>query len=333
MNPTRPCFPPVSLLPMNRLLCTVLLLGLLSAPADAADWPQFRGPDAMGHSTSTDVPLTWSETENITWKTAIPGTGWSSPSVAGEQIWLTTATDDGHSLRAICVDRTSGKLLHDVEIFQLDDPGSIHANNSHASPTPYIEGNRVYVHFGAHGTACLSTDGKVLWKTQALKYDHRHGPGGSPVIWKDLLIVNCDGSDIQFVVALDKRTGDIRWKRDRAHISEARKSGEKPVPMAYCTPLLLEIDGRTQLVSLGSDEVVAYEPSTGEEIWYFSFDGYSNVSMPVFARDAVLLERLWRSGVSRHSCRRPGRRDPVERRLDHEKREPRAHGSLAADRG
>ena len=268
---------------MRRLLLASILAVLSPSLAAAADWPQFRGPTGMGQSTSTDVPLTWSETEHITWKAAVPGSGWSSPSVAGGQIWLTSALDEGHSLHAIAIDRASGKTIYDMEVFRLDEPGSIHANNSHASPTPLVEGDRVYVHFGAHGTACLSTDGEVLWKTQALKYDHRHGPGGSPVVWQDLLIINCDGSDIQYVVALDKRTGEIRWKRDRAHISEARKSGELPVPMAYCTPLLLEIDGRTQLVSLGSDAVVAYEPSTGEEIWYFTFSGYSNVSMPVYA--------------------------------------------------
>ncbi len=268
---------------MNRLVSLATLALLFPALAVAGDWPQFRGPDGQGHSTLRDVPLTWSETENIAWKVPVAGSGWSSPSIAGDQIWLTTAVDEAHSLRAVAFDRASGRQLYDVEVFHLDDPGPIHSNNSHASPTPVIEGDRVYVHYGAHGTACLATDGSVVWKTQELKYDHRHGPGGSPVVWKDLLIVNCDGSDVQFVVALDKETGKIRWKRDRQHISEPRKNGELPVPMAYCTPLVLEIDGREQLVSLGSDAIVAYEPSTGEEIWHFAFSGYSNVSRPVFA--------------------------------------------------
>jgi outer membrane protein assembly factor BamB len=210
--------------------------------------------------------------------------GWSSPAIQGDQIWVTTALDDGHSLRAIAIDRASGKLLYDVEVFKLDNPGSVHTINSHASPTAVIEGDRVYVHYGAHGTACLSTDGQVIWKTQELEYKHGHGPGGSPVIWRDLLIVNCDGTDVQYVVALDKRTGEIRWKRDRQHTSEERKTGKLEVPMAYSTPLILEIDGRPQLVSLGSDQVVAHDPSTGEELWWFTFSGYSNVSMPVFDR-------------------------------------------------
>lgn len=275
---------------MNRL--SVAAIGfILTIPTlvPAADWPEFRGPGGQGHSASTGVPLTWSETENIAWKVPLAGLGWSSPSIAAGQIWVTTATDRGHSLRAVAVDRETGKVLHDVEIFRLDDPGSIHANNSHASPTPVIDGQRVFVHYGAHGTACLATDGRVLWKTHALKYNHNHGPGGSPVVWNDLLIINCDGTDVQFVVALDKRTGKIRWKRERRHISRERKSGERDVPMAYCTPLLIEVDGRTQLIALGSDAIVAHDPATGEEIWWFTYSGYSNVARPVHAHGMLFL--------------------------------------------
>ncbi len=274
---------------MPRLPALIALLVCTSPLAAASDWTQFRGPDGQGHSSAQNVPLTWSETENITWKTAVPGRGWSSPAIRGNQIWLTTAVDDGRSLRAIAVDRTSGAILHDVEVFQLDDPGSIHANNSHASPTPFIDGDRIFVHFGAHGTACLASDGEVLWKTQELKYNHRHGPGGSPVVWKDLVFLNCDGSDVQYVVALDKHTGRIRWKHERQHISQQRKDGELPVPMAYCTPLLIEVDGQTQLVSLGSDAIVAHEPSTGEEIWWFAYSGYSNVARPVYAQGMLFV--------------------------------------------
>jgi outer membrane protein assembly factor BamB len=276
-------------MPHRLLAAAAFALILHPVFARAADWPQFRGPDGQGHSTSKNVPVTWSETENITWKVPVPGSGWSSPSISGDQIWLTSAVDEAHSLRAMALDRANGKLLHDVEVFHLDQPGKVHANNSHASPTPVIEGDRVYVHFGAHGTACLSTDGRVIWKTSELKYNHGHGPGGSPVIWKDLLIINCDGTDVQYVVALDKHTGQIRWKRDRQHVSEARRTGKLEVPMAYSTPLLLEIDGQTQLVSLGSDSVEAHNPETGDDLWWFNFNGYSNVSRPVFANGLLFF--------------------------------------------
>jgi outer membrane protein assembly factor BamB len=274
---------------MNRrvLLAISLLLCFHPIVAMAADWPQFRGPDGQGHASSNDVPLTWSETENITWKVLLPGLGWSSPSIQGQQIWLTTATDEGHSLRALALDRNSGKTLHDVEVFPLENPGSVHTLNSHASPTPVIDGDRVYVHFGAHGAACLATDGRVIWKTQELQYKHGHGPGGSPIVWKDLLILQCDGTDVQYVVALDKQTGQIRWKRDRQHISEARRTGKLEVPMAYCTPLLIDVHGETQLICLGSDAVVAHNPEDGEELWWFTYNGYSNVSKPVYGNDML----------------------------------------------
>ncbi len=169
----------------------------------------------------------------------------------------------------------------------------------------------MFVHYGAHGTACLSTDGQVIWRNQELKYNHVHGPGGSPVVWKDLLFVNCDGGDVQFVVALDKATGSIRWKRPRQHTSEARKTGKSEVPMAYCTPLLLDLEGKTQLVSLGSDAVVAHEPATGEELWWFSFNGYSNVSRPVYGKGKLYFSSGF--GVPEFfAARIPGQGDLTE---------------------
>lgn len=269
------------------IACAVCLL--LTAGVAGEDSLQFRGNDGQGHSAAHDLPITWSETENITWKVPIAGLGWSSPSIQGEQIWLTTAIDDGKSLHVICLDRNSGKTIHDVEVFTPEAPGKIHSKNSHASPTPVLESNRVYVHFGGHGTACLSTDGQIVWKTNELKYEHRHGPGGSPVVWQDLLILSCDGTDVQFVVALDKRTGAIVWKRDREHISEDRKSGKANVPMAYTTPLLIEVNGVTQLLSHGSDSLDSFDPRTGNINWWFRNFGYSNVPRPVVAKGLVFI--------------------------------------------
>lgn len=275
---------------MSRQASLFIALSLVFSPwLQAEDSLQFRGTGGQGHSAARNLPLTWSETENITWKVPIEGLGWSSPAIQGNQIWITTALDNGHSLRAICLDRESGKELHNVEIFTPTEPGKVHSKNSHASPTPVIEGDRVYLHFGGHGTACISTDGKIIWKTNELKYEHRHGPGGSPVLWQDLLMLSCDGTDVQFVVALDKKTGHILWKKDRAHISEARRSGKENVPMAYTTPLIVEINGVTQLLSPGSDSLVSYEPRTGNEIWWFSYFGYSNVPRPVVGKGMVFI--------------------------------------------
>lgn len=246
-------------------------------PAYAEDWPQFRGPDQQGHSAEVNLPVTWSETEHVAWKTALPGLGWSSPAIVGKQIWLTTATDDGHSLRALCVDRDSGALAHNIEIFHKDNPGSIHGKNSHASPTAMIDGNRVYVHYGRHGTACLTTAGEIVWQT-ILEYEHRHGPAGSPVVFENLVILNCDGTDRQFVVALDKHTGKEAWRQPRAAENQGRAT------MAYSTPLLTDVHGQPQLISVGGEWTVAYEPRTGHEAWRFRYPkGYSNVPRPVAA--------------------------------------------------
>ncbi len=295
------------------MLCRALLACLLltSATLWAADWPQFRGPTADGHVTDHGYPLKWSETENIAWKVELPGLGWSSPAIVGEQIWLTTAVDngkpippppvvvnpnadkakdakakapppkpeEGKSLRVLCLDRATGKVIHNLEVFDKESPGTIHKKNSHASPTPIIEGNRVYVHFGSHGTACVSTDGKLLWRTTQLKYNHRHGPGGSPVIYKDLLILSCDGTDVQYVVALDKATGEIRWKSDRAQSK-----------MAYTTPLLVTVNGQDQVISTGGRFVGGYEPLTGKELWRVHYDeGYSLVPRPVVGHGLAFI--------------------------------------------
>lgn len=254
----------------------------------AQDWPQFRGPGGQGHSSVKKVPLKWSDTENVEWTSPIEGLGWSSPAIVGNQIWLTTALDSGKSLRVLCLDLKTGKEIHNVEVFKPEDPGKVHGKNSYASPTPIVEGNRVYVHFGRFGTGCLSTDGNVLWTT-TLKYNHVHGPGGSPVIFEDLLIINCDGADTQLVYGLDKMSGEIRWKTPRTHISEPRLKGMASVPMGFSTPLLLEVDGVMQVISTGADHVAGYDARTGKELWWSSYDGYSLIPRPVVGQGLVFI--------------------------------------------
>ena len=259
-------------------LMIIMGVAILPVSALAESWTEFRGPTGQGHSSERGLPLTWSETENVAWKVPIPGRGWSSPVLVDDQIWLTTAMDDGRSLRALCLNRDTGRVVHNVEVFHLTDPGAVHQKNSHASPTPILEGDRVYLHFGSHGTACIARSGQIVWKTQELKYYHRHGPGGSPVVCGDLLMVSCDGYDIQFVVALDKRTGKIRWKSPRKGYQ------------AYTTPLTIQVQGKDQLISPGAHRAIAYEPVTGKEIWSVRYgDGYSNVPRPVFGHGLVFI--------------------------------------------
>jgi len=256
----------------------VFVILFLCLPVLAEDWPEFRGPTGQGHSTETGLPLTWSETKNVKWKTAIPGKGWSSPAILGDRIWLTTATEDGKSLRAICVDRNTGAITQNVELFRLKNLGPMSPKNSLASPTPVLEGDRVYLHFGNHGTACISQTGEIVWKTK-LDYDNgQHGPGGSPVVYENLLIVSCDGNDYQFVAALDKLTGKTKWKKLRQGYQ------------AYTTPLVVRLPESDQVISPGAFRAIAYEPRTGKEIWQVRYgDGFSNVPRPVYGNGLVFI--------------------------------------------
>jgi outer membrane protein assembly factor BamB len=260
----------------------LLLVGVLALPASgvAQDWPEFRGPGGRGHSADRGVPFEWSESKNIAWKTALPGQGWSSPVVSGGRIWVTTAVVDRDvSLRALAFDAATGREVVNVEVFRTRAPGALHPKNSRASPSPIVEGDRVYVHFGAEGTAALTTAGEVVWK-ERFTYESQHGAGGSPVLHGDLLIINCDGSDSAFVVALDKRTGKTHWKTSR----------RRPWDQAYTTPLVIRVGDRDQVVSVGAFRAAAYDPESGKEIWRVSYgDGFSNVPRPVYGHGLVYI--------------------------------------------
>ena len=269
------------------MLAFVLLLCCSAPPAADAPWPQFLGPAGNGSSERADLPLSWSETKNVRWKTAIHDHGHSSPVIWGRQIWLTTAAEDGKQLYAVCVDRDSGRVVHDIRVFDVEKPESIAELNTYASPTPVVEAGRVYVHFGTYGTACLDTaSGKVLWSRRDLHCNHFRGPGSSAFVYKDLLILTFDGIDVQYVVALDKRTGDTVWKTDR---STDYGHAEGDLRKAYSTPIVIDAGG-PQLISCGAYAAMAYEPQTGREIWKVNYPGgFSNVSRPLFGQGLLYL--------------------------------------------
>lgn len=265
---------------MKSLVFAALLCGCGQA-VFAQDWPAFRGPGGQGHSDEKGLPLQWSETLNVRWKTTVPGLGWSSPVVANGRIWLTTAVESrGLSLRALAFDVETGREVVNVEVFKIpDDRRDINPKNSWASPTPIVDGERVFVHFGADGTAALSWSGEIIWKNR-FDYQSQHGAGGSPIVHGDLLIFNCDGSDAAFVIALDKHTGKTRWKTNRGF----------PADQAYTTPLIIRAADRDQLISVGAFRARSYDPETGKEIWRVRYDeGFSNVPRPVFAHGLVYI--------------------------------------------
>ena len=279
--------------PSYRFPLFAILLAL-PLSAMAGDWPKFRGPGGDGHAAVKALPLKWSASENVKWKVAVPGKGWSSPVLAGDKLYLTSAVVEGddqdaggvdRELRALCLDAATGKTLWDTMVITQKGEGApkIHKKNSHASPTPIVEGDRLYVHFGHMGTACLDLAGKVIWTQRDLEYPPLHGNGGTPVIVGDLLIYSADASKAPFIVALDKRSGEVKWKTPRAETPARRK-------FSFSTPTLIDVDGKKQLVSPASGAVFGYDPANGQEIWKVEYDqGYSVIPKPVVHENMVFI--------------------------------------------
>jgi len=296
---------------LMRLITCCLLLSLYGV-TPAAEWPQWRGPDGQGHATAKNLPTEWSETKNVKWKAPIPGHGWSSPVISGNQIWLTTATDvaatpaekkerlkentggqplivsSSVTMHAICIDRTTGKVLHDIEILKVKNPQWIHHLNSYASPSPILEDGRLYCAFGTYGTVCLDTkSAKVVWTNDELNIMHENGPGSTPVLSGDHLIMHCDGSDAQYVAALDKNTGKLAWKTARS----GKMHGNPQLKKSYATPLVVKIGGRSQVISPGADWLYSYDPASGKELWKVPYGklGFSIVPRPVVGHGMIFM--------------------------------------------
>jgi len=299
---------------LRTFLSIGAFLGVASFTNAADEWPQWRGPGGQGHAPDAEgTPTEWSETKNIRWKTELPGAGHSSPLISGNRIWLTTAIEtptseaeakkrlevntgsqpltllDLVSLQALCLDRETGRILHEIELLTVEDPQWVHAMNSYASPTPVLENGRLYCHFGALGTVCLDTASlEIVWKNQSpeLQVMHENGPGSTPVLHGDRLIFHLDGSDRQLVAALDTGSGQIAWTRERSGEMAENPQHRK----SYATPLIVEVEGRAQVISPGADWLYSYDPATGEEFWKVKYGelGFSNVPRPV-AGDGMLF--------------------------------------------
>lgn len=303
----------ISYVPACLLTAATLVTGTF--PVRAADeWPQFRGPDGQGHASGSRVPAVWSETRNIVWKTAVPGRAWSSPVISDGVCWLTSAVIkeatpaqkheilkkklagnpmakemeiiDSVSLRAVAIDLESGRILHDVELFQHRDPEPIHTLNSYASPTPILRDGRLYCHFGNLGTACVDTEtAEIVWKNR-LAVEHSVGPGSSPVLCDDLLIIPCDGTTAQYVAALDAATGRPVWKTNRP----AMTGDVGELHKAFSTPLVIHDGERDQVVVTGAQWVVSYNPRDGKPLWQMRHgEGFSNAPCPVYAKGIVYI--------------------------------------------
>lgn len=272
-----------------RLKAVLLALFCVAAsPLAHADWPEWRGPSQQG-LTDAKLPLHWSETENVTWKTEIHDVGHSTPVVLGSQVWLTTAKQDGTVLYAVCLDANTGAITHDVAVLNIATPQNINPANSHATPSPVIEAGRVYVHYGSAGTAAVDTaTGKVLWTRTDLNCDHMQGPASSPLLFEDLLILHLEGTDKQFIAALNKNTGETVWTYHRPAdlYTDAVKGVYKK---SYQTPVLVNAGGQPQLLSNGALIATAHDPRTGNEIWRVRYKEDSTISRIVWGNGLYFI--------------------------------------------
>jgi outer membrane protein assembly factor BamB len=290
-------------------LAWVLFLGCAAFAEEG--WPEWRGVSGQGVSKAKELPAEWSETKGIKWKAVLRGRGWSTPVVEGDQIWVTTAIENAASaeqaekrlkentgdqpvtvlesvsLRAICVSLESGEILQDVELLNVKEPQWVHQLNSYASPSPIVKEGRLYAHFGSFGSACLDTrSGSVLWRNEELHVQHENGPGSTPVLWKDRLMVHFDGSDVQFIVALSTETGKVLWRSERSGEMDPRPQQKK----AYGTPLLVETASGPVVVSGAADWVYGYAPDSGKELWKVP---YGELGFSMSVRPVADAERIY----------------------------------------
>ncbi len=275
---------------LHSLLLVVALLFANQPTILAADWGQFLGPDAQSAVASSKLPTNWSETKNIKWHSSTQGLGWSSPVVSEGKIYFTSAVPQGNeqSLMLLCHDVATGKEIFAIEIFrQNSESPAIHSKNSHASPTPIISGDQVFVHFGHQGTACLGLDGKIRWTSREHTYSPVHGNGSSPVLVDDMLILTCDGAAEPYTLALNASTGKEVWQKPRG-IDVPRK-------FSFCTPSVIRVGNQTQVISVGSGITQGIDPKSGNVLWFVRHEGYSIIPRPLYHKGLLFISTSYDS--------------------------------------
>ena len=289
----------------KSVVFTTLAIACLGAwPANAVqEWDQFRGPRHNGAAEAANLPASPGEGAGVRWKTEIHGKGWSSPLISGDKVWLSTATEDGTELSVVVLDRKTGKVLKDEVLFMVQNPQFCHKFNSYASPTPVISEGRVYVSFGSPGTACLDEKtGAKIWERTDFVCNHFRGSGSSPIVWGGMVIMNFDGSDFQFVTALDCKTGKTVWRTDRSVDfkdldAQGKPTGDGDFRKAFATPEVVDVNGVPMLISSGAKCHYAYDARTGKELWRFEERAHHSASSrPLVWNGNVLIQ----SGIKGH---------------------------------
>jgi outer membrane protein assembly factor BamB len=272
------------------ILFVALFINSNQASSQDKNWTHFRGSNLNGLALSEKIPMKWDDS-TIKWKTGIHDNGYSSPVIYNDQIWVTTAKADGKELYAVCTDYKTGEIIYDIKVFTPEEVEGKHSLNTYASPTPCIEKGFVYVHYGSLGTACINTtNGSIVWKRTDYKCNHAQGPASSPILYKNLLILHYEGTDVRFIVALDKLSGKQIWRSDRP--AEPYEPLAKIGRKAYITPIIMNVKGKDMLISPGSAVCIAYDPKTGKEIWRVLGGAESTIAMPFTEKGVV----FWYTG-------------------------------------
>ncbi len=275
----------------------LLFLVLATSSALAGEWPQFRGPSGDGHAPDARPPIAWTPEKNTAWKTAIPGKGWSTPVVSATRVWVTTATPDGKQYSVLGLDRSTGAVVFDKVLFTHAKPEPLgNAVNGYASPSPLLAGDRLFVHFGSYGTACLdAVTGAEHWRRTDLPCRHYRGPGSSLTHFRDTLILTMDGVDVQYLTALDMKTGKTVWKTDRTtDFGDLGPDGQPQMEgdyrKAYTTPVFVDRDGpHPWFLSIGAKATFGYDAATGKELWKVTYPGFSNASSAVWSDGIAVI--------------------------------------------
>lgn len=272
---------------MKQFCLVPIVLALTSVAHATEAWPEFRGPTGDGHVQGSRLPTKWSETENVLWKSKLPGRGWSTPVIVGERIWMTSATDDGHELTVLSVSRKTGAILQQQKLFDVDAPEPRNKMNSYASPSPVTDGEHVYVYYGTYGIACLDAEtGQVVWSRRDVNLDHQEGPGSSLILHQGRLIFHCDGRDVQFLTALECKTGKTAWQTKRSlDLSGVGDYSRK----AFTTPLIVKTDEGERMISPAAQGCYCYDPLNGRELWRVSYSGFSAVPRPVVSNGLAFV--------------------------------------------
>ena len=330
----------MNILRLGSIVCSLSLV-LFWRPLAAAElsWPCRNGPFHDGCAAERDargVPVQWDEStgKNIAWKVDLEGFGHSTPAIGDGRLWLTAATADGKQQFVYAIETRTGRVIHHKLLFENASPEKLgNKVNTYASPSCVLEHDAVYVHFGSYGTARLDPrTAAVVWQRRDLPCRHYRGPGSSPIVWRNLLILTFDGIDQQYVTALDKRNGKTVWRTDRSTDYHDLGPDGKPklqgdVRKGYGTPATMDVAGRTQVVSVGSRAAFGYDAETGREIWTVTHEDFNAAAPPLIDGNLAIINT---GSDGRESVCRAGRRDDAGQCHRHASGMESHQGKLAA---